>query len=329
MHFAGKALVETRPARRKALARILVTGAAGFIGGALCRDLVARGHEVLGITRRPAEPIPGMALVAIGDIGPATPWSAHLRGIELVAHLAGTAHRRLNAASSASEPAAAAALARAAAAAGVRRLLLMSSLKAMGEETAPGRPFRVADPAAPASRYGALKLAVEEAFAAAARETGIEFVILRPPLVYGPGVKANFRALVRLAASGLPLPFARIDNRRSLIFLDNLVDLAAVAAFHSAAPAGIWLARDVDLSTPELIRALAAALGRPARLYPLPAAFRALARRVPAIAPLASSLAVDDAATRDALGWTPPVSVESGFAATARAFLEDDLRRPR
>jgi nucleoside-diphosphate-sugar epimerase len=331
MHFAGKALVETSPGRRKALARILVTGAAGFIGRALCRGLVARGHDVLGITRRPAEPIPGMALLAIGDIGPATAWSAHLRGIELVAHLAGTAHRRLDAASSAGEPAAAAALARAAAAAGVRRLLLMSSLKAMGETTAPGRPFRAADPAAPASRYGALKLAVEAAAAAAAREAGIEFVILRPPLVYGPGVKANFRALLRLAASGLPLPFAGIDNRRSLIFLDNLVDLAAVAAFHSAAPAGIWLARDVDLATPELIRALALALalGRPVRLYPLPAAFQALARRVPAIAPLASSLAVDDAATREALGWAPPVSVEAGFAATARAFLEDDLRRPR
>ncbi|HEV2300104.1 MAG TPA: NAD-dependent epimerase/dehydratase family protein [Stellaceae bacterium] len=307
-----------------------MTGAAGFIGRALCRGLVERGHAVVGITRRRAEPIPGVGLLALGDIGPATDWSAHLRGIEAVVHLAATAHRRVDPAALSAEPAAAAALARAAAAAGARRFVLLSSLKAMGEESPQGRRFRAADMPDPASPYGALKLAVEEALAAAARESGIEPVILRPPLVYGPGVKANFRALLRLAASGLPLPFAGIDNRRSLIFLDNLVDLAALAVFHPQASGRVWLARDdTDWSTPGLFRALAGALGRPARLYRLPAAFWALARRVPAIAPLASSLAVDDAPTRDALGWAPSASAEAGLAATARAFLEESLRSPR
>jgi nucleoside-diphosphate-sugar epimerase len=315
---------------RTALARILVTGAAGFIGRALCRALVERGHDVVGATRRPGESISGVALAALGDIGPATDWTPHLRGVEVVVHLAGTAHRRLDAAAFAAEPAAAAALARAAATAGARRFLLMSSVKAMSESTPPDRPFRAGDLPAPASAYGALKLAVEEALLAAARDTRIELVILRPPLVYGPGVKANFRALLRLAASGLPLPFAGIDNRRSLIFLDNLVNLAALAAFHPRAPGRAWLARDgLDWSTPGLLRALAAALGRPPRLYPLPRIFRALARGIPSLAPLVSSLAVDDAETRAALGWCPPFSAEAGLAATARAFLEEGLRPPR
>lgn len=306
-----------------------MTGAAGFIGRAMCRGLAERGHEVVGVTRRPAPPIPGARLVALGDIGPATPWSTHLRGIDVVVHLAGTAHRRIDAAALASEPEAAAALARAAAAAGAARFLLMGSVKAMGEASPPGRPFHAEHQPAPASPYGRLKLAVEAAAAAAARESSIELAVLRPPLVYGPGAKANFRALLRLAASGLPLPFAGIDNRRSFIFLDNLVDLATLATFHPRAAGRTWLARDAEWSTPALMRALAAALGRPARLYRLPAAFWSLARRIPALAPLASSLAVDDAATREALGWTPPASAEAGLATAARAFLDDSLRRPR
>ena len=159
------------------------------------------------------------------------------------------------------------------------------------------------------------------------REGGIEYAILRPPLVYGPGVKANFRALLRLAASGMPLPLGGIDNRRSLVFLDNLVDLAALAAFHEGARGRVFLARDTDLSTPALFRALAAALGRPARLFPLPPSLWALARGVAAVASLTSSLAVDDSATRAALGWTPPFPAEAAIAATAHAYLEERLRR--
>jgi nucleoside-diphosphate-sugar epimerase len=219
-------------------------------------------------------------------------------------------------------------LARAAAKNGVRRLVYMSSVRAMGETTRPGAPFRPTDSPLPREAYGRAKLAIEQALATAAQETGLELVILRPPLVYGPAVKANFRALIRLSASGLPLPFAGIANRRSLIFLDNLVDAAARAAVHPAAAGHVLLARDAaDLSTAELIRQLAAGLGRPARLFAMPQAVLAVCRRLPALgtffARLTLSLQVDDSATRHLLGWAPPVSPEIGLAATARAFREE------
>ena len=297
-----------------------MTGAAGFIGDALCRGLVARGHDVLGITRARAEAIPGAEVRPIGDIGPRTDWSSHLGAAEVVIHLADRA---------APEAArqAAATLARAAAASGVRRLVYMSSVRAMGAVTGPGVPFCPTDPPLPRDAYGRAKLATERLLLAAAQETGLELVILRPPLVYGPNVKANFRALIRLAASGLPLPFAGIDNRRSLIFLDNLVDVGARAAIDPAAAGRVLLLRDtVDLSTRELVCRLAAGLGRPARLFAVPDAAFAMLRPIPALGPLAArltlSLQVDDSATRALLDWVPPVPTETALAATARAFRD-------
>ena len=297
-----------------------MTGAAGFIGDALCRGLVARGHNVLGITRARAEPIPGAEVRPIGDIGPRTDWSSHLGAAEVVIHLADRG---------APEAArqAAATLARAAAASGVRRLVYMSSVRAMGAVTGPGAPFCPTDPPLPRDAYGRAKLATERLLLAAAQETGLELVILRPPLVYGPNVKANFRALIRLAASGLPLPFAGIDNRRSLIFLDNLVDVGARAAIDPAAAGRVLLLRDtVDLSTRELVCRLAAGLGRPARLFAVPEAAFAMLRPIPALGPLAArltlSLQVDDSATRALLDWAPPVPTETALAATARAFRD-------
>ena len=309
------------------MARILVTGAAGFIGRALCADLVERGHAVLGLSRRPAEPIPGLELRPIGDIGAATDWSEHLDRIEIVVHLASRAHRSGPAAADHSEAQAAQVLAHCAAKAGVHRLIHMSSIRTMGDATPPGAPLRATDPLRPGDRYGRSKLEIEQALQTAAQECGIEIVILRPPLVYGPGVKANFRALMRLVASGLPLPFAAIDNRRSLIFIDNLVDLVGRACLHPGAAGRVLLARDAaDLSTPELIRLLAAGLGRPARLFGVPGPALTMLRRLPKLGPLFSrlslSLQVDDAETRAALDWTPPVSPEIGLAATAAAFRD-------
>lgn len=307
------------------MARILVTGAAGFIGRALCGGLVERGHAVLGRSRRPAEPIRGVDLRPIGDIGPTTDWSGHLDRIDIVVHLAGRAHRPGRGEADHNEAQAALVLAHSAARAGVRRLIHMSSVRAMGEATLRGAPFRGSDPPHPRDPYGRGKLAIERALLAAAQETGIEIVILRPPLVYGPGVRANFRALMYLVASGLPLPLAGIDNRRSLIFIDNLVDLVGRACLHPGAAGRVLLARDAaDLSTPELVRLLAAGLRRPARLFSAPRWALGILCRVPKLGPLLSrltlSLQVDDAETRAALDWRPPVSPEIGLAGTASAF---------
>jgi len=309
------------------LARILVTGAAGFIGGTLCRGLAERGHHPVAGLRRPAPPSSAAEGLLLGDIAPGRDWSRALRGmrIEAVIHLAQRAHSTADPAALAPEPEAAAALARAAARAGARRFVYLSSITAMGVATAPGRPFRAAAAPRPESPYGRSKLATEQALAEAAREAGIELVIVRPPLVHGPGVRANFRALLRLVGSGLPLPLGGIDNRRSLIFIDNLVELTVLAASHPAAAGRVLLARDnPDLSTPQLIRALAAGLGKPARLFPMPDAVWPLLRRSPKIGPavqrLTASLQVDDSDMRSALEWAPPVSAEEGLLRTARAF---------
>lgn len=306
------------------MARFLVTGAAGFLGRALCSGLAERGHTVLGLIRAPAEPVRGVELRPIGNIGPETGWSKHLDRVEIVIHLATRAHRSVSD-TTASEAEAAAALARAAAKVGVRRLVHMSSIRAMGDATLPEAPFRGTDKPIPRDIYGRGKLAIEHALEEAARKTRLELVILRPPLVYGPGVKANFRTLIELVASGLPLPFAGIDNRRSLIFLGNLVDLVSQVSLHPKAAGRVMLVRDsTDLSTPELIHTLARELGRPARLFPLPRPAFAALRRVPVLAPLIArltlSLQVNDEETRAALGWQPPVAPEIGLAATVQAF---------
>lgn len=307
------------------MARILVTGAGGFIGRALCRGLVERGHRVLGLTRTRTEPIQGVELRPVGNISPDAAWPEHLAAVDTIIHLATRAHRPASEHETRREAASASALARAAVMQGVRRLMFMSSIRAMGEATRAGAPFRPTGPPLPRERYGLGKLAIERALASAAGETGLELVILRPPLVYGPAVGANFRALMRLVGSRLPLPFAGVDNRRSLIFLDNLVDLTALAAIHPAAAGEVLLVRDaVDLSTPALIFALADGLGCRARLFGFPEVGFAAFRQIPALGPLIArltlSLQADDRTTRGLLAWTPPVAAEVGLAITARDF---------
>jgi nucleoside-diphosphate-sugar epimerase len=302
-----------------------VTGAAGFIGRALCRELVRRSIDVRGITRRTADPIAGVELRAVGDIGPGTDWTAQLKGVDIVVHLATSAHRQVDPATSIAEAKAAASLVRAAHGAGIRRLVHISSIRAMGEETPPDRRFTATDAPSPQDAYGRAKLAIEHAATAAAVASGLDLVILRPPLVYGPGVKGNLRALIKLIASGVPLPFAGLESRRSLIFIDNLVDLLTTACIHPAASGRLLLARDaVDLSIPEMVEALASGLGRRMRLFPVPSALFAGLSLVPVLRPalhrLTLPLLVDDAETRRVLGWTPLVAPETGLAATARAY---------
>lgn len=308
---------------------ILVTGAGGFIGRALCPALAARGHRVIaGLRRAPVAPaiaIAGIEPRVLGDIGPDRDWRGELRGVDAVIHLAQRAHRRAAPAGFAAEPAAAASLARGAAQAGVRRLIYLSSIKAMGDATAGGQRLRASDPACPADAYGRAKLATERALEGVAAETGLAVVIVRAPLVYGPAVGGNFRLLLRLAGSGLPLPFAACDNRRSLIFRDNLVDLMTIAVQHPGAAGQVLLAADgTDLSTAALVRLLAEGQGRPARLFAIPGSVVAALRFLPGlgrlVAPLSLSLQVDDGATRALLGWTPPIAAAAALTATARAF---------
>jgi nucleoside-diphosphate-sugar epimerase len=280
---------------------------------------------VQGVTRTAAAAITGVSLRAVGEIGPDTDWTDHLVGIDAVVHLATSAHRPVSAAVADREAEASAALARAAKAAGVRRLVHVSSIRAVGAMTAPGERLHDACAPSPQDAYGRAKLAIERAIGAAAG-TRLELVILRPPLVYGPGVKGNFRLLIRLAASGIPLPLARLETCRSLIFIDNLIDLLALACIHPAAPGRILLARDAaDLTISEVLQALGMGLGRPVRLFPVPSVLFAGLAVVPVLGipfqRLTRPLLVDDSATRSALGWMPAVVAQEGLAITARAHL--------
>lgn len=312
--------------------RALVTGATGFVGGALVRQLGAVGWDVRAALRRPR----GAADrddVVVGDIGSTTEWADALAGVDAVIHLAARVHVMRDAAL---DPLAAyretntfgtLRLAEAAARAGVRRFVFLSSIKVNGESTPVDRPFVEADAPAPIDGYGISKAEAEQGLLRLAQCGSLEPVVLRPPLVYGPGVGANFLRLLRLVDRGLPLPFAAIANRRSMIYVDNLA-AAIVAALHAPALGGrvFLVADDRAVATPELLRLLATALGRPSRLWPCPLpVLRGLARlagRVGEIERLTGSLAVDAGAFCAAAGWCPPYSIEEGLARTVRWYRD-------
>jgi nucleoside-diphosphate-sugar epimerase len=313
---------------------ILVTGAGGFIGRALCDALATAGRPLRRVARARDATLPDA--VAVGDIGPATDWRAALEGARCVVHLAARTHvMRESAADPLAEyrranVEATARLAREAAAAGVRRLVFMSSIKVNGESTT--RPYTEADPPRPEDAYGVSKWETEQALAVIAAATGLEVVVLRPPLVYGPGVKGNFLRLMRLIARGVPLPLASVANRRSLIYVGNLAD-AVVAAIDAPGAAGrTLLAADAeDLSTPDLVRAIAHSLGTRARLLPCPPALlnlgAALVGRRAVAARLTGSLQVDASALRRELGWRPRAALAQGLEETARWFREEHGNR--
>lgn len=306
---------------------VVVVGGAGFIGRALCARLAARGEAVVTVLRRPAASAPGVATRVMGTLDADSDWGPVLDGARAVVHLASRAHAPLAPGEGEgwieAEAARARHLAAEAARAGIERLVLLSSIKVHGEATGE-RPFDAAMPPAPGDPYGVAKWRVEQAMRTAAAG-GPGLVVLRPPLVYGPGVKANFRALLRLADRAVPLPLASIDNRRALVFLENLLDLVDAALTHPAAPGRTFLLRDDDeVSTPELVRRIARQLDRPARLLPCPpgllhGAARLLGRGAAADR-LLGSLQVDDGATRATLGWRPRYSLDQGLAATCRWY---------
>jgi nucleoside-diphosphate-sugar epimerase len=284
------------------MARIVVLGAGGFIGQALCARL---GASATAVTR------------GMGTLYASTDWAKLIDGAGAVVHLANRAHAPAgDGAWIDAEVALSAAIGRAARATDAH-LLYLSSIKVHGE--ASRSPFRADDPPHPADAYGRAKLQSEAAMAAA----GVTLTILRPPLIYGPGVKANFRALIRLVDRGLPLPFASIENRRSFLFIDNLVDLIE-AALAQRRP-GIFLARDDDEpSTPALIKLIAEKLARPARLFACPPALLSgvanLLGQGGAAERLLGTLRLDDGATRQALGWRPKISLADGIALTCQWY---------
>lgn len=307
----------------------LVTGANGFIGRTVISACQQRNIPVRGSVR--TSPYPGV--VAIGDITPQTDWSVALCDVDTVIHTAARVHVMRDAVNNPLEAfrdvnvAGTLNLAKQASACGVKRLIYLSSIKVNGEGTAPQQFYREADPTQPLDPYGISKWEAEEQLRQIAAETGLEVVIIRPPLVYGPGVKANFLQMMRVIQKGIPLPLGSLRNRRSLIYVENLADAIITTALHPKAANQTFLVSDAsDLSTPQLIRYLAKSLGRSPRLIPVPVPCLKLLGKLTgksaAINRLTGSLAVDSSKIRQTLNWTPPYTVEQGLAATATWFKQ-------
>lgn len=330
--IAATAPPESAPAGQ----RVLVTGANGFIGRALCAVLSSQGHSVRGAVRK--NNADGQTAVSdhwvMGEIDEHTQWAPALSGIDSVVHLAARVHlmrdtaadplaefRRVNVALTLN-------LARQAAKAGVRRFVFVSSVKVNGETTVVGQPFTADDAPKPIDAYGISKFEAEQALIQLAAETGLEVVIVRPVLVYGPGVKANFHEMMRWVLKGVPLPLGALDNQRSFAAVDNVVDLIAVCLRHPRAANQVFLVSDgEDLAVSGLLRRTAAALGRPARLLPVPVFLLRMAGRLfgkePVIQRLCDTLQVDIGKTQRLLGWNPPLSVDEALRKTARQLREE------
>ena len=313
---------------------VLVTGASGFVGRALTSFLVSSGHSVRAASRQPLlhAHVGGFESVMTGDLDQATDWTIALNGIDSVVHLAARVHvmqdhavdplaefRRVNVLGTLQ-------LARQAVDAGVRRFVFISSVKVNGEGTPTARPYTADDVPAPMDAYGVSKLEAEQGLLALAASTGLEVVIIRPVLVYGPGVRANFLKMMQWLDRGLPLPLGAIDNRRSLVSVNNLVSLILLCLEHPDAVNQVFLASDgEDMSTTALMRRTALALGKVARLVPVPEAVLTVAAgwlgKRDVAQRLCGSLQVDIAKTRRVLGWTPPLSVDAGLAQAAQDYL--------
>jgi nucleoside-diphosphate-sugar epimerase len=313
--------------------RVVVTGASGFVGREFFAEAASRGIALRGITRSPCDLITGVENVVVGGIDGNTNWQDVLAGGEVVVHLAARVHvmqeataaplaefRWVNVQGTLN-------LARQAAAAGVRRFVFISSIGVNGAETFE-QPFAAHDVAAPHSSYALSKYEAELGLHALASETGMEVVIIRPPLVYGPGAPGNLGSLMHWLQRGVPLPFGAINNQRSLVALANLVDLIVTCIDHPAAANQTFLVSDgEDLSTTQLLRRMGQAMGKPAWLIPVPPALlkagAALVGKPELAQRLCGSLQVDISRTRELLGWNPPISVDEGLRRAAEGFRRE------
>lgn len=316
------------------MSKLLLTGASGFVGRAVLDRLLEDGRFDTTIAVRRG--LPGLSTLVnvtrMGTIDAESNWNNAVADCAVVIHCAARVHVMSDASA---DPLAdfrkvnvdgTLQLARQAAQAGVKRFVFLSSIKVNGESTLAGAPYTADAEPAPADPYGISKMEAEEALRLLSVQTGMEVVIIRPTLVYGPGVKANFLAMMKWLNRGIPLPLGAIDNLRSLVALDNLVDLILTCAEHPAAANETFLVSDgEDLSTTQLLHKMASALEISARLIPVPVWMltcgaslfgrRALSQR------LCGSLQVDIGKTRQLLDWTPPVCVDQALSATARHFL--------
>ncbi len=314
---------------------ILLTGGSGFVGQALInnKNIQSLGTTVVG--RRPNTSLSNnIRQIVIGDFLPSTEWSSHVSGIDTVIHLAGRVHvmhetasdplsefRKTNTASTLN-------LASQAASSGVRRFIFLSSIKVNGEFSQPGNPFTPDDTHIPTDPYGLSKFEAEQGLRKLANQTGMEVVIIRPPLVYGPGVSGNFLSMIEWLQYGYPLPLGSIHNKRSFVALDNLIDLIITCIHNPVAANQTFLVSDgEDLSTTELLRRTGFAFERPVRLMPVPVRLLKLGAKflgkLATAQRLLDSLQVDISKTRDLLDWEPCVTIDEALKKTAKAYLQD------
>lgn len=305
----------------------LITGATGFVGKQLCIELLRQGQIVRAALRSAKIVIENIETAAVGPIDGETDWTMALCDVNVVIHLAARVHvmkdisidplsefLKVNLAGTEN-------LARQAARAGVKRLVYVSSIKVNGEQTTEGQTFTELDEPDPKDPYGISKCEAERALYQVAADTGLEIVIVRPPLVYGVGVKGNFAQMLKVLAKGIPLPLASVQNCRSLIYVENLVDALIVSATHPAAAGQTFLVSDgEDISTPNLLRQLGAAMGRSARLFSCPQALLKLSGwligKPEQVERLLGSLQIDSDKIRRELNWTPPYTLREGLQNT-------------
>jgi nucleoside-diphosphate-sugar epimerase len=312
--------------------KVLVTGAGGFVGEALVfRMLVGKQFAPIAAARSPTR-LQGLCPVVPFDLNDpeALP---ELKDVSAVVHAAARVHVMNEIASDAlaefrkANVEGTLRLAKRAAESGVKRFIFISSIKVNGESTLPGKPFKADDTPAPVDPYGVSKHEAEQGLRQLARETGMEVVIIRPPLIYGAGVKANFLSMLRWLNKGIPLPLGAVRNQRSLVAIGNLVDLVITCIDHPGAANQTFLVSDgQDLSTTEMLRRLGDALGRKAWLLPLPewllvAAASAMGKQSVAQR-ICGSLQVDISKNRELLGWTPPINMDEAMRQTAGHYLD-------
>jgi nucleoside-diphosphate-sugar epimerase len=314
---------------------ILLTGSSGFVGSALLVHLKKLPEfRVVAAVRSAVSPASDDDVV-VGNIDGTTDYSSALSGVNVVVHAAARAHimrdevadplaeyRQVNVEGTLN-------LAKQAVAAGVKRFVYISSIKVNGESTTRLPAFTESDSVKPEDPYGVSKQEAEEGLRLLAQETGLEVVIIRPPLVYGPGVKANFLSLVKLSATGFPLPFGSVNNKRSMVYVGNLVDLIVRCIDHpSAADETFLLSDGDDVSLRSLLTGIRSAMGRSPRLVPVPVGLFKLAGALTGkrgvVDRLVGDLQVDSSKARSLLSWVPPYTVEQGIAATVADFMSKD-----